>query len=57
MVTKRLIEVDDDKLDEVPAPQGTRTLTATVAPPFGATSVGQPWTREDLYAMGFRDFP
>lgn len=30
MVTKRLIEVDDDKLDEVRALLGTRTLKATV---------------------------
>ncbi len=31
MVTKRLIEVDDAKLDEVRALLGTRTLKATVA--------------------------
>jgi Arc/MetJ family transcription regulator len=31
VVTKRLIEVDDDKLDEVRALLGTRTLKATVA--------------------------
>jgi Arc/MetJ family transcription regulator len=31
MVTKRLIEVDDDKLDEVRALLGTRTLKATVS--------------------------
>lgn len=30
MVTKRLIEVDDDKLDEVRTLLGTRTLKATV---------------------------
>jgi Arc/MetJ family transcription regulator len=30
-VTKRLIEVDDDKLDEVRTLLGTRTLKATVA--------------------------
>lgn len=30
-MTKRLIEVDDDKLDEVRALLGTRTLKATVA--------------------------
>jgi Arc/MetJ family transcription regulator len=31
VVTKRLIEVDDDKLDEVRTLLGTRTLKATVA--------------------------
>jgi Arc/MetJ family transcription regulator len=31
VVTKRLIEVDDAKLDEVRALLGTRTLKATVA--------------------------
>lgn len=30
-MTKRLIEVDDDKLDEVRVLLGTRTLKATVA--------------------------
>ena len=30
MVTKRLIEVDDEKLDEVRVLLGTRTLKATV---------------------------
>jgi len=30
-MTKRLIDIDDDKLDEVRALLGTRTLKATVA--------------------------
>jgi Arc/MetJ family transcription regulator len=34
VVTKRLIEVDDDKLDEVRVLLGTRTLKATVAAAF-----------------------